>query len=588
MQRKNNLLEIQPSDKEINLVNEYIDDLKKKKENFEKERDKKIIDIKNKVNKEKKNIQNLFNEFVNNSKHKLNNEIYLHKKNLKYELNKLKNEYENKKKLTINRFNIYLKNLKYNFKKEIDDYKIISYKNNLDKIEIKYKNDYNSLLNYYNKNINNVTDLLDINKIIKNSYLKYKNNYYNNINFLSILSCSKKSMENNNIINQNKKLQREEKENLINEIEKLKAENLETSAKNLHLIRENKTLKNENQEYLSKYNELHDNIMQLQNKNMDLIEYQKELGEILTKSRKNSKNETFKMKEKKKDSIIKKKVKKKIVKVKKKPDKRPEKSINKEHVKIEEKMHLELEEEHKKIKSCLNLVNFQNENIKEKITPNIDSLKDNIAQPNDFIKIKNNKKNEKNDIKNENNFINNNNEINIKNNDNFDDRGKKQEYSYICDNSLLNAYIYEGTDEAKIQFSLKNNGDRAWPDRTTKLIYDKFSIISGDEINLKPQEPNETENYEVIFKNLSILEAGEYRAFILFNINGKNYGEKISMKVIIKQKDKKKELDDNIQKVKDFRNVYDLPEEDYPDKTLLEVLKRNNFDFALSFMSLFN
>lgn len=141
-------------------------------------------------------------------------------------------------------------------------------------------------------------------------------------------------------------------------------------------------------------------------------------------------------------------------------------------------MHLELEEEYKKIKSCLNLVNFQNENIKEKITPNIDSLKDNIAQPNDFIKIKNNKKNEKNDIKNDNNFINNNNEINIKNNDNFDDRGKKKEYSYIFDNSLLNAYIYEGTDEAKIQFSLKNNGDRAWPDRTTKLIYDKFSIIS--------------------------------------------------------------------------------------------------------------
>lgn len=45
---------------------------------------------------------------------------------------------------------------------------------------------------------------------------------------------------------------------------------------------------------------------------MDLIEYQKELGEILIKSRKNSKNETFKMKEKKKDSNIKKKVKKKL------------------------------------------------------------------------------------------------------------------------------------------------------------------------------------------------------------------------------------------------------------------------------------
>ena len=287
MHRKNNLLEIKPSEKEINLIKEYIDDLKKEKENLEKERDVKLIDLKNNFDEEKINAENLFLEYVSHSKQKLKDNIFLYKKHLKSELEKIKKEYITKIKLSIDRFNIYLKNLENKTKLDIEEYKKYSYKKKLDNIRIKYNNDYNSLLNYYNKNINDVADLLNINKIVNNTYLKYENNYYNNINFLTILSCSKKSIGDNNIY-QNLNLQREEKQNLKKEIEKLKAENLDKKKKNIHLIEQNEILKKEKKEYLSKYNELQDNIKELQNKNLDFSEYQKELNEILVKSGKNT------------------------------------------------------------------------------------------------------------------------------------------------------------------------------------------------------------------------------------------------------------------------------------------------------------
>ena len=64
MHRKNNLLEMKPSEKEVNLINEYINDLKKEKENLEKERDIKILNLKNKENEEKNNIKNLYVEYI--------------------------------------------------------------------------------------------------------------------------------------------------------------------------------------------------------------------------------------------------------------------------------------------------------------------------------------------------------------------------------------------------------------------------------------------------------------------------------------------------------------------------------------------
>lgn len=90
-------------------------------------------------------------------------------------------------KLTIKKYDIYLKNLQYNTKKALEDYKRTFYRKKIDNIETKYNNDYNLLLYDINKKINDVTDLLEINEIINNSYLNFENNYYNNRNFSTFI-----------------------------------------------------------------------------------------------------------------------------------------------------------------------------------------------------------------------------------------------------------------------------------------------------------------------------------------------------------------------------------------------------------------
>ena len=218
----------------------------------------------------------------------------------------------------------------------------------------------------------------------------------------------------------------------------------------------------------------------------------------------------------------------------------------------------------------------------------------NGKHPHDFVKLRKSQINKDNEI-------NNNNINNMKNNNNFniikDDEedyqlmgdDKKKEYSFqIEQNILLSAYIYEGTDNAKIQLVLRNNGEKAWP-RETKLIYDNESVITGNEIILKPQKPGDIESYEIILKNIGQFFAGEYNSYLLFNANGQNYGDKISLKVVIKKKEnqKKKEIDEHLEKVKDFRNNFGLDENEYPDEKLLEILKKYNFNFEKAFESLF-
>ena len=75
---------------------------------MEKQRDIKLINLKKKLEEDKNNFENLYIEFVNNSEQKLKNGIYLNKKKLKFELNRIKNEYMNIIKLTIKKYDIYI------------------------------------------------------------------------------------------------------------------------------------------------------------------------------------------------------------------------------------------------------------------------------------------------------------------------------------------------------------------------------------------------------------------------------------------------------------------------------------------------
>ena len=41
-------------------------------------------------------------------------------------------------------------------------------------------------------------------------------------------------------------------------------------------------------------------------------------------------------------------------------------------------------------------------------------------------------------------------------------------------------------------------------------------------------------------------------------------------------------------KIEEFRNIFELPENDYKDEKLYEVLKKSNFEYSKAFDSLFD
>ena len=223
------------------------------------------------------------------------------------------------------------------------------------------------------------------------------------------------------------------------------------------------------------------------------------------------------------------------------------------------------------------------------------------THPHDFIKIRKQQNNNNNtqllgnkynnDIIN--NYIKKDNDNDNKNeNDNFnildedDENQENKKYSYDCSNiMILVAYIYQGTDECKFSITLKNNGKQSWPDGA-KLIYDKNSSFVGDSIMLNPQKPGDSCNYSAIVKDLGQRQVGEYKAYLLFYVDGERYGEKLLLKIIIKEK---KETNDDkyLKKIEEFRDNFGLNEDEYDNEKLLEVLKKADFEFERAFEILF-
>ena len=51
---------------------------------------------------------------------------------------------------------------------------------------------------------------------------------------------------------------------------------------------------------------------------------------------------------------------------------------------------------------------------------------------------------------------------------------------------------------------------------------------------------------------------------------------------------KKNEIDENIDKIQEFRDTFNLSEDEYPNEKILEILKENDFNYENAFSSLFN
>ena len=162
------------------------------------------------------------------------------------------------------------------------------------------------------------------------------------------------------------------------------------------------------------------------------------------------------------------------------------------------------------------------------------------------------------------------------------------EYSFDCTNAMyLTSYIYHGTDEVKQEIIVKNNGNKQWPVNTKFKILEKSDIYAND-IILSPQKPEEQKSYYLIFKNLSNYQVGEYQANIAFFVDDKIYGDKLVIRIKIREIDNQdEEIKGYLDTINEFRDTFNLSEDEYPNDKILDILKENDFNFEAAFSSLF-
>ena len=203
----------------------------------------------------------------------------------------------------------------------------------------------------------------------------------------------------------------------------------------------------------------------------------------------------------------------------------------------------ELKEEKKKFEEIDSIISAYNENILNNYNPNnIDNNNNNIDNndnniDNNNIKDNNennhNKKDENKDKKYRNTpyILRNDDDLQSNQNNNINNL----EYSYECLNKKnLVLDIYKGLDSVDFEIELKNNGKNKWPENS-KLSTGEGSEILVNDIILEQQNPGEITKYKVNIDDLRLRETKEYKIFLAFYCDGKNYGEQLALKINIKE-----------------------------------------------------
>ena len=182
--KKNIIYEVQLSKEEIEYHNEFINKLKKDKEDLEKSEKNEIEYLNRKLVADQHEITEKYNERNIENNNELQKELNINENKLNQALEELKKNYENKIQSLKNEYNRNSKQIK-------EKYEEINRKNNIEKnkdleyAEKNYKDRINEIK--LKSNLNKIEDEIKINEILKKSLEKYPNNYYNNINILHIL-----------------------------------------------------------------------------------------------------------------------------------------------------------------------------------------------------------------------------------------------------------------------------------------------------------------------------------------------------------------------------------------------------------------
>ena len=147
----------------------------------------------------------------------------------------------------------------------------------------------------------------------------------------------------------------------------------------------------------------------------------------------------------------------------------------------------------------------------------------------------------------------------------------------------LKANIYEGDEEAKIEIILKNNGNEIWPE-DAKLVFDRDSFFSTNEVKLNPQKPGVKAKYHIIFKNLGKYPPKEYKSYLWFYANNEILIGNLTLIIKIEKKKQYNKKDQNlIDKVNEFREIYVLDDKNYTDTFLFQILVKYEFNYGKAF-----
>ena len=181
---KNDIIEIQPFEEELRIVDQVIKYYKKKLNDLKEEKINKTEELKNILKKNEKKENDLIKKLEKINSNNKKNDIELNNQKFKLDIKKIIREFENKIKLRKDKY-IEDKKAIYNKYKLQMQKEEIHNKVKIEKLNKKYIDDLRSF--QFEEKIENMENLIKINEIIFNFYNSYNDNYYNSININNLL-----------------------------------------------------------------------------------------------------------------------------------------------------------------------------------------------------------------------------------------------------------------------------------------------------------------------------------------------------------------------------------------------------------------
>jgi hypothetical protein len=159
----------------------------------------------------------------------------------------------------------------------------------------------------------------------------------------------------------------------------------------------------------------------------------------------------------------------------------------------------------------------------------------------------------------------------------------KNLYNFVCE--FPNNGVYEFNLSKRIKpeiiFNIKNIDNKDWRENEMFLKTNKNSHLKINDYKLNSIRKGESKRINLYIPSINEITDGTYNIILDFCVNNKIYGEPIKFKVKIIQ-------DENLLKIIEFRNNYQLSEKEYPNEKILNLLKKNKFDYEKAFIDLFN